>query len=92
MPKTSKISLSHSFNRIFPGQSITLSAILHTERSFLSVTKRDGLYLLSALKRCGIDPDSIAKDEDKHTSAKKIIHDDEENCIIGKIDEDLLLP
>ena len=43
---------------------------------FCESLKKDGLDLTSALKRCGIDLDSMVEDEDDNANAKKMKHYD----------------
>ena len=49
--------------------------------------------MLSALKPCDFDPDSMAEDQDYNANPKKFRHDDEDNCSTGEeVDGDHWLP
>ena len=57
---------------------------------FCELLKKDGLDLMSALKRCGIDPDSMVEDADDDANSKKMRHDDnEDDCDYSLDDEDM---
>ena len=50
---------------------------------FCELLKHDGLDSLSELKRCGFDPDTMAKDQDDNAKPKKFRCDNEDNCSMG---------
>ena len=59
------------------------------QKKICALLKKDGLDLLSALKRCIMDPDSIAEDEDDNASTKKFRYENEDIHSMGKRNDDL---